>query len=159
MKKVQTIIICAIIITTIACKNNKNAAVKNNSDNQTTQSTSGTTNSSQTTPVSVEANKSQGDTVPAFYRVVVSLYSIGEGIDPDGRPILDNYSQQFMDASSKRIVYDSHPWGREGETDFCYTLDNLSSEEQVRFINGLTEAFKGHELVRIIENKKNTYRQ
>ena len=164
MKQFKLFITGSLMIATIACKNNKNTAAKTNGDNASTQpsstvpSNSGS-GSSQTVPVAIDASKIESDTVPASYRVAVSFISIGEGTDPNARPKLDNYVQQFMDATSKRIVFAAHPWGREGENDICFTLDNLSPEEQVRFINGVKEVFKGNDLVHVLENKKNTYRR
>lgn len=167
MKLIHSIVITILLSGLYSCKCHKDASTdstsaakspKTTAADQVINPSTNTTTTPQTT-ISSNTNKTQGDTVPAVYRVVVSFISIGEGTDPNARPVLDNYVQQFMDATSKRIVYDAHAWGREGESDICYTLDNLTPEEQVRFINGLKEIFKGRELVHIIENKKNTYRK
>ena len=172
MKFINSIVMTVLILGLFSCKCHKDAATGSssssqsssaNSADQSMNSTTNTTNSNTTTTtqttVSSNTNKTQGDTVPAVYRVVVSFISIGEGTDANARPMLDKYVQQFMDGTSKRIVNDAHAWGREGESDICFTLDNLTPEEQVRFVNGLKEVFKGRELVHIIENKKNTYRK
>lgn len=169
MKLAHVLLISTVVCGSFACKCHKDAPKETSSSTSSTQTTgtttqntstsnSGTTNS-QTTATTPSSNKAQGDTVPAVYRLAVSFISFGAGTDPDARPMLDNYVQQFMDATSKRIVYDAIPWGREGETDVCFTLDNLTPEEQTRFINGVRETFKGRELVRVEENKKNNYRR
>ena len=170
MKFINSIVMTVLILGLFSCKCHKDAATGSSSSSQSSpansadqpmNSTTNTTNTTTTTQTTVSSNtnKTQGDTVPAVYRVVVSFISIGEGTDANARPMLDKYVQQFMDGTSKRIVNDAHAWGREGESDICFTLDNLTPEEQVRFVNGLKEVFKGRELVHIIENKKNTYRK
>ena len=169
MRPIHALLISSMMTGLFACKCHKDApketaattSAKSASTTQNSSSPSTTSNSSATsqTTTTSSANKIQEDTVPSVYRVAISFISIGAGTDPEARPLLDNYVQQFMDATSKRIVYDAHPWGREGEIDICFTLDNLTPEEQTRFINGVRETFKGRELVRIEENKKNTYRR
>lgn len=155
MKFAKAILISITISGMIGCKSNQKAAANALA---TTTSTVPLVNNSQTASNTV--NRIQTDTVaPAVYRVAVSFISFGAGTDPDGRPILDTYVQQYMDASEKKIVYDAHPWGREGEVDFCFTLDNLTPEEQNIFIEGLKSTFKGRELVHVEENKMNNYRR
>src|SRR5205085_6303068 len=100
----------------------------------TTTQNSSTSNSStnSTTITSSTTIKSMGDTTPVC-RLAVSFISIGAGTDPEAQPMLNKYVQQFMDATSKRIEFDVTPWGREGESDACFKLDNLTPEEQTRF--------------------------
>ncbi len=170
MKLTQILLITSVMIGSYSCNCHKDASKDNTTSGSSTQtSASGTqtsatgTNTSNTTTTaqnnnSSTANKTQGDTA-SICRLNVSFFSIGTGTDAEARPMLDKYVQQFMDATSKRIVYDAIPWGREGEMDMCFTLDNLSPEEQTRFINGMRDTFKGHELVRVEENKKKMTRR
>lgn len=160
MKFIHTLIISLTVISISACKcskNNSANAVKPTTENST-QSSSNTQTTSSTVPGkdSTDQNKLQTDIT---YRVIVSFISIGAGIDPDAHPALDAFVQQYMDTTSKKIVYQAQPWGREGEMDICFMLDNLSAEEQVNFINGLKTAFLKRELVRIEEYKKTKYRR
>ena len=172
MRLIHALLISSMMSGLFACKCHKDAVKEtasataihsSGSNTQNSPTATATSNSSsttsQTTATSSSTNKILGDTVPTIYRVAVSFISMGAGTDTEARPLLDNYVQQFMDATSKRIVYDAHPWGREGEIDICFTLDNLTPEEQTRFINGVRETFKGRELVHIEENKKNNYRK
>jgi hypothetical protein len=43
-------------------------------------------------------------------------------------------------------------WGREGEVDYCFTLKELNPDKQAQFIDDLKAAFKGNELIQILEN-------
>ena len=161
MKSAQALLISITISGMIACKSNQKTTADAPA---TTTSTVPVANNSQTVannPLTIPNKvRVQTDSVtPAIYRVAVSFISFGAGTDPDGRPMLDTYVQQYMDASEKKIVYDAHPWGREGEVDFCFTLDNLTAEEQKIFIEGLKSTFKGRELVHVEENKTNNYRR
>ncbi len=170
MKLTQILLISFVMIGSYACNCHKDASKDTSSAGTSTQNTGGGTQNSTTgtntsnttittqTTASSTTNKMQGDTV-SVCRLAVSFISFGAGTDAEARPMLDKYVQQFMDATTKRIVYDAIPWGREGEMDMCFTLDNLSPEEQTRFINGVRDTFKGHELVRVDENKKKMTRR
>ena len=160
MKFIHTLIISLTLSGISACKcskNNNANAVKPTTENSTQSSSNAqTTSSTVLRKDSTDQNKLQADIT---YRVIVSFISIGAGTDPDAHPVLDAFVQQYMDTTSKKIVYQAQPWGREGEMDICFTLDNLSAEEQVNFINGLKVAFLKRELVRIEEYKKTRYRR
>ena len=169
MKIIQALLICTAICASFACKCHRDAATKAAGTTPSKPSTRQTephaavvndnSSTTQTIDVTSSANKVGVDSMPGTYRVAISFVSFGAGTDPDGRPMLDNYVQQYMDATSKRIIYDAHPWGREGEIDICFTLDNLTVAEQIQFVSGLRDVFKGHELVHVEENKKNNYRR
>lgn len=165
MKLIQALLFTTIVCASFACKSHKNGVKESSSSTSSTQTeettqNSSTSNTSATSQAATTTNttKATGDSIPVC-RLTVSFISIGAGTDPDGQPTLNKYIQQFMDASGKKIVYDVTPWGREGESDACFSLDNLTPEEQSRFINGMREAFKGRELVRVEENKKKIIRK
>lgn len=107
----------------------------------------------------IQTESKVADSVPSVCRVLVSAISIGTGIDPQAKTLLDKFVQEYMDATSKRILYTATHWGREGEMDFCFTLKNLSVEEQQNFVVGLNEVFKNHNLIHVEENKLNRFRK
>jgi hypothetical protein len=45
-------------------------------------------------------------------------------------------------------------WGREGETDFCLKLKELSKDQQEQFIKESKTLLENRKLVRIYENEK-----
>ncbi len=81
-------------------------------------------------------------------RLLVSFYSPGNGID---RKIKTKY-QQFITAYSKSITYEQTGWGKEGEIDFCFTLSELSMEEQVDFVKQSKDLLSKSSRVHIYEN-------
>ena len=89
-----------------------------------------------------------------LYRLVVTFISIGEGTDQEAGPMLENYVSVFNDENSILASYDRIPWGREGEIDNCFMLNNFSSVQQKSFIDGVNELFKENKLVQITENRR-----
>ncbi|MEO5569568.1 MAG: hypothetical protein ABIT08_15060, partial [Bacteroidia bacterium] len=51
------------------------------------------------------------------------------------------------------IHYEVFPWGREGETDFCFPLSELKEVQQKEFVNEIKVKYKGHDLVQFAENE------
>lgn len=92
-----------------------------------------------------------------LYRVVVSFISIGEGTDQEARSILDNYISTFRGTHGVLAKNAQLPWGREGEVDNCFLLDDFSPDQELQFINGLKELFKENKLVHIDENQRKTF--
>ncbi|MFM9055090.1 MAG: hypothetical protein ACKOQY_00145, partial [Bacteroidota bacterium] len=92
------------------------------------------------------------------FRLVVSLISIGEGTDPEGMRLIERYVEDFGKLSGKPLSYVLIPWGREGEVDCCFALNELTPALQVQFIEGLNERAKGRNLLQINENARNRFR-
>jgi len=89
-------------------------------------------------------------TDPDKYRLVVSFYSIGEGIDSKNKENFD----VFLKNRSQKIIFEQTPWGREGEVDYCFKLNELTSPEQTDFVKKAKEILGKSTLVRINENEK-----
>ena len=87
------------------------------------------------------------------WRLVVSFISIGEGTDQQARSKLDSYVEQFGHMIGAEIINTRIPWGREGESDNCFKLENLNPGFQEKFIAGLRELFQENTLVQIAENQ------
>ncbi|CAN5475540.1 hypothetical protein BH11BAC2_BH11BAC2_26450 [soil metagenome] len=92
---------------------------------------------------------------PDTFRLVVSFISIGAGTDPEAPELLSNYISAYTEKTGKRISFAMMPWGREGETDQCFTLKELTAGEQADFIKGIRSTMANHDLVQIVEMMKN----
>lgn len=88
-----------------------------------------------------------------FYRLIVSFISIGEGTYRQGRETLDGVLADWKTKKGKEITFESVAWGREGENDFCFRINNLNEKEQQMFVSDMKTAFKGRSLVQITENQ------
>ncbi|MCI5055811.1 MAG: hypothetical protein MRY83_06860 [Flavobacteriales bacterium] len=82
-------------------------------------------------------------------RFIVSFFSPGNGIDKEARSSLLN----FLKKDYPSITYNEVAWGREGEKDYCLTLDELKSKEQLEFIRKVKELLKNSEKVNYYENR------
>lgn len=92
-------------------------------------------------------------------RLVIAFISIGEGTDQEAIGKLNTYVDEFnRDHQVKAINYQM-PWGREGEVDNCFKLENFTPDEQDKFITGVRELFKGNKLVQIQENQPDRFKQ
>jgi hypothetical protein len=109
------------------------------------ESSSTTTNNSTNEIVAVNSVDS--------YRLIVSFISIGEGIDSKARQSLDSMLNSWKEKKNKEIIAEMMPWGREGEVDYCFKLNELSAQEQTDLVNEVMTAFKGNSLVQISENQ------
>lgn len=54
----------------------------------------------------------------------ISLYSKGEGIDHEAKNMVDN-TIAIYHKKGHEINYTATHWGREGEIDYCFNLQNL----------------------------------
>ena len=86
------------------------------------------------------------------YRVIISFISIGEGPSLTGHDKLQNFLNFQNENTEKNLKCDTIPWGREGEVDYCFTLEELSEGEQENFMGELRRSLEGDELIRIEEN-------
>lgn len=82
------------------------------------------------------------------YRLIVSFTSKGAGANSDQRQAFLNY----VDSLAKKPAYKTVHWGREGETDYCFTLKELSKKEQAAFLAEVRKKVAGSDRVFIEEN-------
>lgn len=87
------------------------------------------------------------------YRFGISFYSIGAGIDVEAKKSYLKFLREFEEKNKVTIHYEIAPWGREGETDFCFKLNELDAKGQVKFIQESKENLKGVEHVHFTENE------
>jgi hypothetical protein len=80
-------------------------------------------------------------------RLVVSFISQGEGIDKKTHDAFVMWVKQ-----KGNIRYDAHSWGREGEMNYCFALENLSPAEQDEFVEEVRAQLIGKQQVYINEH-------
>lgn len=100
-----------------------------------------------------EQANSAPKSVEGSYRFIVSFISIGEGPDRNGKEIFNAVIENWKTNRNKEIKFETIPWGREGEVDFCFDLKELDARSQNQFINEMTKNFSGHTLVQFSENE------
>lgn len=102
----------------------------------------------------IETNANAKEQLSAdSYRYIVSFISIGGGPDikllKKFKDLLDSYGQQV----NKQISPEIYNWGREGESDYCFKLSELSVQQQKEFIDLSNKIFTNSKLVRASENE------
>jgi hypothetical protein len=112
-----------------SCKNKEKAT--SSSDNSTASS----------------ANAKQGTEKKS--RLIVSFKSIGAGIDTDAQAKME----KFVKEHPKKPKYDVYGWGREGETDYAFSLKEIKAADQAKFIEDLKAAVGQSSLVDYKENE------
>jgi hypothetical protein len=88
----------------------------------------------------------------SIYRFTVSFISIGSGIDHKAREEFMGFIKQFGEQNSVTIRTEKSSWGREGESDYCMKLEELTSEQQEQFITATKDILKNSKRVRYREN-------
>jgi hypothetical protein len=87
-------------------------------------------------------------------KITVSFISIGEGIDYERMTGYQEVLENWKSAAGKTLSYESIGWGREGETDFCIDMTNISDTESKKFLSETRERFKDNSLVQIETNQE-----
>lgn len=87
-----------------------------------------------------------------LYRLTVSFYSIGMGTENDFIQRFEDSIGTFSGKVNKTIDYSKNSWGREGETDFCLKLNELSEKEQLEFIQETRKLLQDAKWVHVNEN-------
>lgn len=82
------------------------------------------------------------------YRLIVSFASKGSGAGSSEREAITSY----ITSHPKKPVFKNIMWGREGESDYCLTLKELSKKEQVEFVERVKKLSASNTLIFITEN-------
>lgn len=82
------------------------------------------------------------------YRLVVSFVSKGTGTDSEKRKKF----LEFVDTHAKKPAYKTVAWGREGESDYCFNLHELSKKEQAEFVSEVKKITAGSEIIFVDEH-------
>lgn len=143
MKILQVIILFAILV---SCKNNKPSS--GTMDGEESRKTDSVTEVKE--EVENPSNGNLKDT--NLCRLMISFYSIGEGSDYKLIKELEDTITSYAAQTGKNIDFVKSSWGREGENDFSFKLNELSKEEQSDFVKRVREILKKGKLVSIYEN-------
>ncbi len=95
------------------------------------------------------------DATPVKYRLVVTFISKGSGPDREKTTALI----AFVEAHAKKPSYKAEHWGREGESDYCFNLTELSKSEQTEFVASITKLMAGSDMVFIKENAEVSHKK
>lgn len=128
------------VITMTACKSTKKATEGSSTAKSETEAQLGSA------PI---ADSLKAD----LYRLTVSFYSIGSGTENEFITGFEDKIGSFAGKVGKNIDYEKSHWGREGETDFCLRLTELSKAEQDEFITMTRNYLKDAKWVHINENQ------
>ena len=82
------------------------------------------------------------------YRLIASFISKGAGVNRTKVEALMN----IVEKHPKKPVYEKISWGREGEMDFCFQLNEMKASEQTAFINQIKKELNEGDMVFITEN-------
>jgi len=126
-KNIALFTICSCLFFNISCKSNSSTKA------------SGKENQS----IVNQENKKEEN-----YPLVLSFYSIGTGVDGTYLRKFNDFLESYQPKLNPIIT----PWGREGEVDFCFTLNELSTNQRKKFIKEVRELLKDCKLVHIYEN-------
>ena len=89
----------------------------------------------------------------------VSFYSIGAGAEYDFIIKFEDSVGKYAGKIGKNIDYEKSGWGREGETDFCLRLNELTLSQQAEFIKETRELLKTAKWVHVNENEPCRHRK
>lgn len=82
------------------------------------------------------------------YRLIISFISKGTGTDGEKRLAILDYIEKHPKKPANKSIY----WGREGETDYCLSLTELSKSEQTTFVNEVKKIAGTSDRIFISEN-------
>ncbi|MBK9636598.1 MAG: hypothetical protein IPO63_01785 [Bacteroidetes bacterium] len=157
MRTINIIVVVFFTISISACKSSKNSS--ENAEKTETEIVDSIPSNPARPLVSMEIwTHEQAKLGPDTFRLVVSFISIGAGTDPESKAILEAYVYDYKLKNNKVVSYFMIPWGREGEVDCCFTLNELNASEQNNFIDGLKKVIQGKELIQINENMKSRFK-
>lgn len=86
-------------------------------------------------------------------RLIVSFYSKGSGIDSKSKDLYLNYLDSIAKQDGLKLNYTAISWGKEGEVNFCFMLNEYNSEKQIDFINDSKLILKEGRNIHFYENQ------
>jgi hypothetical protein len=81
--------------------------------------------------------------------LIVSFISVGTGTDYKAKEKLEAYVKEFENDHHVKLEVSIKHWGREGETDYIYSLQKLSRKDCKVFIEEIKMMFSKNNLVKI----------
>jgi hypothetical protein len=87
------------------------------------------------------------------YRLIVSFFSKGEGVNHHAKSLLEEFLQK------QTIKYDRTRWGREGEVDFCFFLNEMDADKQAFFVRDIKALLLDQQGVNLFENSLSIHKR
>ncbi len=160
MKRIlKTTVVLSFILFSVACKSTKN---KTKSDK--VEETKVENQATLAPEIGIEPKEEKLETdgpkdqalveeaPESTYALTVSFYSIGEGADGNALINFKRYLETFNKEEKVSVKFETTPWGREGEIDYCFRLFELKGKLKEKFISGAKMVFTEKNLVHIAEN-------
>lgn len=138
MIKLYCILFTLAILLLVGCKNPKIST-----NNQKIKNTTG---------ILTEENHLESGSITDIYKFSISFISIGGGINESLKDKYDQFIHDFSTKSTVKLDYEVIHWGKEGETDYCFKLSELTPKEQDQFMSDSRLILKESNLVNIEEN-------
>ncbi len=101
---------------------------------------------------SSEVTQTKDSVAANNYRFIVDFYSIGEGVEGEQIKLFKNFITDYGKKIKKEIAFEESYWGREGETNICLKLSELSPTDQLNFITEAKNALKSARWVHFFED-------
>ncbi|MES2838289.1 MAG: hypothetical protein V4667_12240 [Bacteroidota bacterium] len=83
----------------------------------------------------------------------LSFVSKGEGYDAVAKQEVGKFIKEYEIKKDVILRYFEIPWGREGEFDLCFNLDNMSKSIRKDFVNKMNKFIEKYPLVQGITNE------
>ncbi len=87
----------------------------------------------------------------SIYRFTISFFSKGGGTDRKARSEFESFLENFNKMNEVNLQFTKTSWGREGEVDYCFQLDELKKKKQIVFIKQCEDLLKDSKLVHFQE--------
>jgi len=136
--KLPAIVLVALVIS-VSCKTSKDTSSSTN-----TVKSDGADKIEQSSP-----DEPVNDSI---YRLYISFFSRASGIDGKVKVAFDAFIVKFESDNKLKIEYETVRWGREGEIDMCFKLDELSKKKQEEFVVKSKEILSKSDRVYVYEN-------
>jgi len=148
----QKIIFVIILSAIISCRENKTSTT---SASQTSEVQQPVSSSEKKPDAGNDTSSTFGnhENAEVIMPVIISFYSIGQGIDRSQTENLLAYIQSYEKKEGKKIEYSEVHWGREGETDFCFPMAGFSDNQVTDFLKGAKGALNAAEHVHFLQNQ------
>ncbi len=87
------------------------------------------------------------ESIVVKYRLIVSFFSRGAGINRELKSEFEKFLKQHDD-----LKYEVFRWGREGEVDYCFKLEEMTQQQQEDFVKKVSGLLNNADMIRVIEN-------
>lgn len=97
--------------------------------------------------------KNMSSETAATVPLKIQFFSIGQGIDYKLKASFLEWLKNYAAPAGKTLDYQEKYWGREGETDICFTLNDWQPANKAAFIAEAKKFVSGSKLVHVFENE------